>query len=89
VFVCAQSIGGSVCTASGSQLLAGAVGGFIGGSLGSMRMTSKGLSAGKRALGSLAGLSKGLNTAGEYVGEKAKGVGSSMVNGIRSRLRGG
>jgi len=26
----AQSIGGSVCTASGSQLLAGAVGGFIG-----------------------------------------------------------
>lgn len=57
----AQSIGGAVSTASGAEMFASAVGGFMGGAMGSRKMMSHGFSAAKGALSGLGKLMKQRN----------------------------
>jgi len=88
----AQAIGGAVSTASGSELLAGAVGGFIGGAMATSGLASKGMGAGKGALGAAAGVYGATQKAGSLLGTKALEAGakaSHMVQSVRNRLRRG
>ena len=74
----AKSIGGGVSIGSGSAMLAGAVGGFIGGTFSSVNFAkSSGIAAGQVVSGVKSGFSK------------SGDVASNVMNAIRSKLRGG
>lgn len=71
----AQSIGGAVCTLSGQQFAAAAIGGFIGGA------------AGAHAKGGA--ILSSAQSLGKTAVKRAYGISQSAVKGIRNRLRGG
>ena len=74
----AKSIGGSISIGSGSAMLAGAVGGFVGGALSSVNIAKhSGVASGHVVSGVRSGLSKSANFA------------SNTMNVIRGKLRGG
>ena len=88
----AQAIGGAASTASGSELLAGTIGGFVGGTMAAHGFASKGIGAGKSALGTAMGLPGLAQQAGRRLGEKTWNAGAragSMVKAVRNRLRQG
>lgn len=71
----AQSIGGAVCTMSGHQFTAAAIGGFIGGAMGANSKGEKILS--------------GVESLAKNVGKARHAVSRWAVNGTRKKLRGG
>lgn len=74
----AKSIGGSISSGSGSSMLAGAVGGFIGGSFSSVGFAK---STGIAAQSVFSGVKSGIS--------KSSSAASSAMNAIRNKLRGG
>lgn len=78
----AQSIGGAVTTTSGSELLAGTLGGVVGAGLSTAGM-------GKSILSSVGGVSGGINKLGQFLGEKTTNASAAMMKGIQSRLQRG
>ncbi len=85
----AQAIGGSVCATSGTQLLAGSIGGFIGGAMSGLSLAKTGANllgagfAGGRAM------VRGINHLGHTAARQTVSKSSAAYQHLQRRLRGG